>query len=146
MKSVVPLNHVAWILATEPTAESRAPELAVLLSREATHRAPRHLLHRIWNTYGVALYHTGETQEAIRALLTSIAVSGVHHVDAFNFFYLALAYHRLGDTPSAGKYLRMGDQWMKDHEPFWQELRPLKHHCESIFQASRWVSLGSRAR
>jgi Flp pilus assembly protein TadD len=62
------------------------------------------------NTLGVALYRAGRYAEAIDTLQRSLAASKGQG-EAFNFFFLAMAHHRLGRTDRARDAFDRGVRW-----------------------------------
>jgi serine/threonine protein kinase/tetratricopeptide (TPR) repeat protein len=90
-------NDLAWYLVDCPAEALRAPAEAVGLARKAVTRAPE--MGEYWNTLGVAHYRAGEFQSALIALSRSVELRSGG--DAADYFFLAMAYERLGDRQQA---------------------------------------------
>jgi tetratricopeptide (TPR) repeat protein len=106
------LNVRAWILATGPI-ERRAPESAVMLARRSVELAPGQ--QNSLNTLGVALYRAGEYAEAVLVLERGLA-AGKGESAAFEFFFLAMAHHRLGDVNQARDHFDRAVRWWSQHK------------------------------
>src|SRR5262249_4708143 len=64
------------------------------------------------NTLGVAHYRLGQWTEGAHALEHAVQLSHGQH-DAFDLFFLAMCYHRLGHTARAKECLDRADTWWK---------------------------------
>jgi tetratricopeptide (TPR) repeat protein len=63
------------------------------------------------NTLGVALHRLGRNQEAIACLEKNAKSNG--EVFAFDGFFLAMAYHHIGDPDSARHWFDQSNAWFK---------------------------------
>jgi superkiller protein 3 len=90
-------KRLAWFLATCSDPRVRDPAQAVELARKAVDLAPQDSGNR--KTLGVALYRAAVWKDSVAALEKSIELgkSG----DAFTWFFLAMAYWRLGHNDEA---------------------------------------------
>jgi eukaryotic-like serine/threonine-protein kinase len=91
------LNNAAWELATG-AIYVRDPERAVSLAEKTVAKAPGEAGYL--NTLGVALYRAGRNAQAIVTLEKSLA-AGKGAFAAYDWFFLAMARHRLGQTVQA---------------------------------------------
>jgi tetratricopeptide (TPR) repeat protein len=97
---VLELNKRAWTLATSPDPKARDPKRAVELAKEAVQIAPKQ--RGIWNTLGAAQYRAGDWKAALTALEKSMELH--QGGDAFDWFFLAMSYWRLGEKEKAREW------------------------------------------
>ena len=102
-------NNLAWYLVDCPADALRAQAEAVDLARKAVTRAPK--TGTFWNTLGVAHYRANELQSALVALRLSVKLRSGG--DCADFFFLAMAYERLGDRKEARTWYDKAVQWME---------------------------------
>jgi tetratricopeptide (TPR) repeat protein len=114
-------NQFAWFLATCPDESFRDPAQAVVLARMAVTRAPARWDY--WNTLGAACYRAGDPAEAVKALQKAVEL---HTGDATDWFYLALAHQRLGQTEKARASYDRAVAWVEAHKAGSSELRLLR--------------------
>jgi serine/threonine protein kinase len=93
-------NDLAWLLATCPVTEFRDPARAVPLAEQAIRLAP--CCGCVWNTLGVAHYRAGNWKAAVTALKKSMELRSGG--DSSDWFFLAMAYWRLGDKREAHRW------------------------------------------
>jgi tetratricopeptide (TPR) repeat protein len=127
-------NQVAWICALGPVTVSDAAR-AVKIAERAVASAPKE--PDILKTLGVLLYRTGRYEEAIRRLNESIAArDGVGiYVD---WFFLALAHHRLGHVVEARRWLDKAVQWIEQNDrPKTEGATPLPWYRRLLLQLFR---------
>jgi tetratricopeptide (TPR) repeat protein len=105
-------NNQAWLLLTGPK-ELRDPAQALPLARKAAELEPKGAISL--NTFGVALYYTGQLAEAIPVLERSLREQK-GEAEAFDLFFLAMCYHRQGDAAKAEDYHERGKQWFEKHK------------------------------
>jgi serine/threonine protein kinase/WD40 repeat protein/Tfp pilus assembly protein PilF len=108
------LNELAWIYATGP-AEARAPEKALPLAQKAVHLSPNTGNYR--NTLGVAHYRLGQFEAAVDELQRAI-----QEANADDLFFLAMAYHHLGEAAKARDYYDQALRWWRSQK----ELTPFR--------------------
>jgi tetratricopeptide (TPR) repeat protein len=106
------LNDLAWLLAAESESALLDPPQAVRLADEAVRLAPD--LEAGWNTLGVARYRAGDWAGAVEALERSVA-GGPPGGTAFDHFFLAMAFQRLGDGGRARVSLGRAIDWSDRH-------------------------------
>jgi WD40 repeat protein/serine/threonine protein kinase/tetratricopeptide (TPR) repeat protein len=101
--SIGAANSVAWACAMGPEGlgDYQRP---IELAERAVSKVPQESRHGVLNTLGAILYRAGRYQDAVQRLQEGIQISksdgSVH-----DWYFLAMAYHRLGDADLARKYL-----------------------------------------
>ncbi|MHC4493781.1 MAG: protein kinase domain-containing protein, partial [Planctomycetota bacterium] len=121
------LNSLAWLLATCPDPAVRDAREAVKLAQLAVEQVPGHW--PAWNTLGVALCRAGMWNDAIPALKKSMELTSGG--SACDWFFLAMAKHKLGQT-DAGEWYDKADAWMEKHKPDDEELQRLRAEAEEV--------------
>jgi len=120
-------NNVSWFLATAEKPSDRDPALAVELAKRAIElNADR----GDWNTLGVARYRAGDFKQALADLEKSARFG--HGRTSFNYFFLAMVHHRLGNADAAGRYHAQAIQWMKENSPQHPELLQFRAEAEGL--------------
>ncbi len=119
-------NGLAWLLATTGDGEVRDPARAVELARLNTRVAPED--GNLWNTLGVALCSAGSWKEALAALETSEELRDGG--DAFDWFFVAIAKHKLGHK-DAREWYDNAVAWMEKNKPDDEELRRFRAEAGS---------------
>jgi tetratricopeptide (TPR) repeat protein len=112
------LNNLAWLLATYPDVTRHDPEAAVGYARRAVELARDN--GNDWNTLGVACYRAGKWQDAKTALERSMKLR--NGGDSFDWFFLALVYHQLGQPQEARQWCEKAVRWFQQKRPFDLEL------------------------
>jgi WD40 repeat protein/tetratricopeptide (TPR) repeat protein len=118
-------NDLAWLLANCPDAKLRDPVRATQLAQQAIDLAEQ--VGNVWNTLGVAHYRAGDHKAAVKALTKSMELR--KDGDAFDFFFLAMAYWQLGQKDEAQKWHEKAVQWMQKNE---EALKKDKMHDEEL--------------
>jgi WD40 repeat protein/tetratricopeptide (TPR) repeat protein len=111
------LNRRAWRLLTSSLAE-RDAEAALRFARKAAELAPEE--GDVLNTLGVALYRNKLYNEAITALEKSLTLSNGRS-DAYDLFFLAMCYQRIGKPSKARDCFDRALRWCqakKDVNPY----------------------------
>jgi serine/threonine protein kinase/WD40 repeat protein len=103
-------NTVAWHYVTAAAAEGRGPRV-LPLAQKAVALEPGNVMHV--NTLGVVFYCLGRYQDAIHCLEEN-AKSDADFF-AFDGYFLAMAYHRLGNSSAARDWFERSDAWFKQH-------------------------------
>ena len=101
-------NNLAWLLATAPGTLRNLAD-ALQHARRATELEPGTQMYL--NTFGVALYRAGKFAEATITLEKSVK-AGKGQFVAFDFFFLAMAHHRLGHRGEARDCFDRAVQWL----------------------------------
>jgi WD40 repeat protein len=104
----VALNDLAWVYANG-AASDRNPHEAVVLARRATALRPD--IFNGFNTLGVALYRAARYAEAVPNLEKSLA-NNLEGYEGYDYFFLAMAHHRLGHVRAATEYFKAGADWL----------------------------------
>ena len=117
-----------WYLATAENPTNRDPALAVKLAKRAVELDPE--ARWVWLDMGVARYRAGDFQQAVADLEKSVQ----HHYgsESYDFFFLAMAHHQLGNADAARKFYAKGVQWMTEHNPQRKGLLRLRAETESL--------------
>ena len=100
-------DQLRYKVASAPN-EKRDVKRAVELGRRALALAPNDSWYLM--TLGAALYRAGRLAESIEVLKRGLAASQ-GQFDGFDLFFLALAYHRLGQNEAARGALDRGVRW-----------------------------------
>jgi Flp pilus assembly protein TadD len=131
------LNTLAWHLVLSDELTLHNPSRAVVLARRAVELQPDYF--RFWFTLGIAYYHAGNWGEAVAALergLGLMAEKSVHSdqtsstsfdttMKVMAWFYLAMAYDRLGNAPKARLWHDKAVKWTDKNVPPFRELQRL---------------------
>ncbi|MFO0807262.1 MAG: protein kinase [Gemmataceae bacterium] len=122
------VDGLAWLLATCPEDELRAPDEAVGLAKQAVAHRPGS--SRFRNTLGAALYRTGSWGEAVAVLEKSAELG--RGGGAFDFYFLAMAQARLGEPAKARAWYDKAVAWTDRHKPKDDELRRFRAEAEEV--------------
>jgi serine/threonine protein kinase/WD40 repeat protein len=102
------VEPVVWACALGPDA---LPEWGPMVRVVETAVKQRPENAELRKTLGAALFRAGKPQEAIAALQESIRVNG-HGGNAFDWLFLALAHHRLGNAKEAKEARNKARDWI----------------------------------
>jgi tetratricopeptide (TPR) repeat protein len=91
---------LAWLLTNCPNPLIRNPRRAVELARKGV--SGEHRVEWAWNALGAAHYRAGDWKAAVEALEKSIELR--HGGEALDWYFLAMAYQRLGKTDEARRW------------------------------------------
>jgi len=108
----LPLNALAWLLATCPDEKLRSPAEARDCALRATKASPRKAYMQ--NTLGVTLYRAKEYPGAIAALDESIRLRGKGTVE--DWLFLAMANWQQGDKKTAQRFYEQAVEWMQKNK------------------------------
>jgi tetratricopeptide (TPR) repeat protein len=113
------LENLAWHLTISDDPTIRDPARAVALARRAVELAPDNGI--IWNTLGLASYRAGSWGEAVRVLERGLDLplkrTTLGNDMAMTWFYLAMAYGRLGQDQKARSWYDKAARWMDENAP-----------------------------
>jgi len=121
-------NVLAWHFVTGLPKELRKPALGVKLARGAVELEPG--VGSYWNTLGVAHYRAGDWNAAIAALQKSMELR--QGGDSFDWFYLAMAYEKLGDTEKARQWYERATVWTEKNGAKNEELGRFKAEAAEL--------------
>jgi serine/threonine protein kinase/WD40 repeat protein len=100
-------NSLAWVYLTGPT-ELRDVKAALPLAEKAARLEPGNAMYR--NTLGVAYYRAERYREAVDRLRPNLARQDDRGL-AWDLYFLAMSYHRLGETTRARDYYDWAVRW-----------------------------------
>ncbi len=124
------LDKLAWTLATTPDGDLHDPKRAAELALKATKLSPKNPSY--WNTLGVAQYRSGEFNDSITTFEKSMDLADGG--DAISWFFMSMAYSRLGELEKAHARYRDSVTWMKKHAPENESLISLRAEAEQLLQ------------
>jgi WD40 repeat protein len=101
-------NNLAWTYLTAPAA-LRDVEAALPLAERAVRLAPKNAIIR--NTLGVAYYRDGRYREAVEVLRPNVEKQEEWALGC-DLYFLAMSYHRLGETARARDYYDLAVRWV----------------------------------
>jgi WD40 repeat protein len=129
-------NELAWAYLAAPET-LRDVKAALPLAEKAVRLASRTAIYR--NTLAVAYYRAGRYREAVEILQTNLEKQEDGTL-AYDLFFLAMSYHRLGETARARGYYDWAVRWVamqRDLRPeYREELTAFRVEAEELF-ASR---------
>ena len=111
-------NSLAWLLATAADPALREPARAVELAKRAVELAPQEGTY--WNTLGAARLRAGDPRSARSDLMKSMELR--RGGDAYDWFFLAVAYHQLGEKDEARKWHDQATTWTRTNKPADEQL------------------------
>jgi tetratricopeptide (TPR) repeat protein/tRNA A-37 threonylcarbamoyl transferase component Bud32 len=126
-------NQLAWFLATAPEPRLRDAGRALRLAKKAVDARPKSADYR--NTLGVVHYRNGDDKAAIAELEMAMRLRAGGN--SFDWFFLAMAYRRLGDSARAGTWFDRAVREMDRHKPHNDELRRLRAEAEATLADAR---------
>jgi WD40 repeat protein/serine/threonine protein kinase len=100
-------NTLAWLYLTAPEP-LRDVKAALPLAQKAVRLEPGNTLYR--NTLGVAYYRAGRYRKAVETLRSNLASQGDLAL-AWDLYFLAMSYHRLGEPGRARDYYNGAVRW-----------------------------------
>jgi tetratricopeptide (TPR) repeat protein len=123
-------GQLAWYCLTGPI-ETRQPERALALARRALDGEPGRVEYL--NTLGVAHCRRSEWKQAVDVLQRSL--SSGSSAPAHDWYFLALAWHNLGNARLAADFFDQAVYWHDMHEPrldfmLQRELREIRREIE----------------
>jgi serine/threonine protein kinase/WD40 repeat protein len=136
-------NNVSWHYVTTARGEGRGARL-LPLAQKAVQLEPNNDMYR--NTLGVVLYRLGKYQEAIDCLQQNVKSDGDSY--AFDGFFLAMAYHHLGNGAKARDWFEKSNAWFqrrKDLSAVWsQELTGFRAEAAELLGVKEFASTPAR--
>ncbi len=122
------LNNYAWFLASCPQIEFRDPAKSIKLAQAAISLAPDQWEY--WNTLGVARYRARQWNEALAALDRSCQLGGGGN--AFDFFFIAMAYHQLGQKEKADEFYLKAVHDSEGGSPLLEPVHHLRQEADGL--------------
>ena len=119
------INNLAWLLAGPSDLAPHDPTRAVALAKQAVALAPAS--GACWNTLGVAHYRAGDWSAAANALNESMRLRSGG--DPYDWLFLAMAHHSLGDAAEARRWLDRSIGWIQTRAPHNLVLIPLREEA-----------------
>jgi serine/threonine protein kinase/WD40 repeat protein len=133
-RQAIDKNDAAWHLVTGDPSK-RDPVRALLLIEQAVRDDPDN--PALLNTLGVVQYRNGLYREAATTLERSL-VAGYGSLAAFDLFFLAMAYERLGNSPRARDRFDRAVKWWKAqkelHVRHAAELKEIRAEAEEVLK------------
>jgi hypothetical protein len=130
-------NDLAWAYLAAPAA-LRDVEAALPLAEQAVRRASGNVNFR--NTLGVAYYRAGRYREAVEVLRPNVEKQE-DRVLAYDLYFLAMSFHRLGETARARDYYAWAIRWLttqRDIRPeYLEELAAIRAEAEEVLGIDR---------
>lgn len=126
--SAATMNKCAWILADCPDETLRDPDLAVELAEKAVTHEPEQAAY--WNTLGMARYRKGDWAKACAALEKSMERS--NGGNPHDWFFLALAGQRLGETERARDWRAKAVRWMDERHRHDEDLTRYRAEADAL--------------
>jgi tetratricopeptide (TPR) repeat protein len=123
-------NRAAWYFATTESPSNRDPVLAVELAKRSIKLDEN---RETWNTLGVARFRAGDFKQAITDLEKCESVSVPPNVgSSFNYFFMAMAHHHLGNADAARRCYDQAITWMEENRPQDPELLRFRAEAETL--------------
>jgi serine/threonine protein kinase/Flp pilus assembly protein TadD len=126
-------NNLGSFLATCSDPRLRDPKQAVAAAKKAVEPEPKN--GSFWNTLGIAYYRNGEYPAAVEALGRATELPNDEVQDggnSYNWFFLAMAHHQLGEKDLARQCYGKAVEWMKKNRPNNVELRRFRAEAEEV--------------
>jgi serine/threonine protein kinase len=121
------LRSLAWYLVTLPPP-FRNPARAVRLTEAAVKKSPRDGF--CWGSLGAARYRVGDWQGSVTAIEKALQL--LSGGDSSNWFFLAMAHHRLGAEQQARTWFSKATRWMDRMQPHNRTLRRLRAEAAAL--------------
>jgi Flp pilus assembly protein TadD len=103
-------EHLAWLYVTGPQ-KYRDPNKALPLSQRAADLAPSAFQKLL--TLGVVQYRLGDYHDAVKTLTRAAGLARAGPTP-YDQFFLAMSYHRSGETVEARKCFERALVWRKE--------------------------------
>jgi tetratricopeptide (TPR) repeat protein len=125
-------NNLAWHLATTKNPTALEAKEAVACAKKAVSLMPEASAY--WNTLGLAYLRASEWKEAEAAIEKSIEL-GLQK-DVSNWFFLALAKHKLGESTEARRWLAEATKLLEASAAPSVELKRLSDEIIAAFSST----------
>ena len=124
------LNDIAWAWASRPESPKADLAAALDLIKEAVAKAPGDGTFR--NTLGVVLYRLGDWRGAVEALEDSVRLRDGG--DPFDWLFLAMARHRLGERDLARRWFEKAVASSQETPTNDEELKRFRSEAEALLE------------
>ena len=124
-------NNLSTHYSTYLDPVDRDPAQAVELAKEAVALKPQDSLG--WENLGWALYSAGDWNGCIRAVEKSIIID--RRGTGYDWFFLAMAYKKLGNPTKAKGYYNQGVGWLRrmpTDSPLYRKARNLRDQAADV--------------
>jgi serine/threonine protein kinase len=125
-------NSLAWMLASR-ASDTPAPAdvaLAVEMAREAVALVPKD--GNSWNTLGVAQYRAGDVKAAAKTFEESMRLRSGG--DPYDWLFLAMALHQLGDRAGARSWYDRSLAWISARPASGEEILRFRDEAARILE------------
>jgi tetratricopeptide (TPR) repeat protein len=119
---------IAWFLATCADPQFRDPKRAAQIEKKLIERQAHNGFY--WCTLGAAYYGMGDYPAAIREIEKSLQFP--HEWDSLAWFYLAMAYERLGKKEQARQWYERACERQEKQELSRVEARRIRAEAEQV--------------
>jgi tetratricopeptide (TPR) repeat protein len=123
-----PHTNLAWLLIDDGNTSRNNPAEAVTLAEKAVQLNPKSKDN--WGILGAALYRAGSWSKSRHALEEAVRLD--NGGTAFEGFFLAMAYARLGDAMQARSWFDRSVSWAEEHPARKIELQRLRAETEEV--------------
>ena len=124
---------LALWLTTCPETRFRDPQRAIAASKKLVSLTPKSVMG--WQLLGWANYQSGAWKASIDALEKSMALQ--QGGNAYQWFYVAMAHHQLGDKEAARTWFDRAVQWMEKGAPENEILRRSRLEAEEVLEIKK---------
>jgi tetratricopeptide (TPR) repeat protein len=128
-------NSLAWLLVTAE-ADLRDVKAALPLAEKALRLESDNAHFR--NTLGVAYYRDGRYRDAIETLRPNLEKQA-DGVLAFDLYFLAMSYHRLGETSRGRDYYNWAVRWAQVQDGLtpaqYDQMTTFRVEAEALFKS-----------
>ena len=121
-------QRLAHFLLTSPVEELRDYAKALQMATELVESVPED--PNVQKTFGIALYRTGEYENAIEPLNKY----SEEHDDGETFFFLSMAHHQVGSRDKGLACFNQGAKWIKDRHNQNPNLMRLQSEAAELFE------------
>jgi tetratricopeptide (TPR) repeat protein len=121
-------NNLAWALVTHPDSKRHSTGEALTLARKAVDARPKSANYH--NTLGAAQYRAGAWKEAVVSLRVAMRLRGGG--DAFDCYFLAMAYRRLDEVEQARAWYEQAEKKRTASQPKNDELLRLCAEARAV--------------
>jgi tetratricopeptide (TPR) repeat protein len=120
--------YLVHFLVSCPHIRYRDAPLAIQIARKTVEALPENV--KLWHALGIGYFQLREYRAALEALRKAkeLRIRG----NSFDFYYLAMVQHKLGDTVGASKSYQEAVDWMNKNRPGDEELCRLRVEAAAL--------------